>query len=68
MTAVERLSPRAEASLSRTVLFTDIVASTELLARFGDDVWFQLIEHHRRSITSVVERFHGAVVGFRVDG
>lgn len=69
MTALAGLSHRAsDIALRRTVLFTDIVASTELLARFGDDVWFRLIEHHRRSITSVVERFRGAVVGFRGDG
>jgi class 3 adenylate cyclase len=42
-----------------TVLFTDIVGSTELAARLGDDHWRDLLDNHDRIVRTQLGRFGG---------
>jgi class 3 adenylate cyclase len=51
-----------------TVLFTDIVGSTEHLAELGDRKWRDLMDAHDRTIRRQLERFRGREVGTRADG
>ena len=62
-----RHAPRSDRVLA-TVLFTDIVASTEHLAESGDRKWRDLLEAHDRTIRRQLERFRGREVGTRGDG
>lgn len=52
----------------RTVLFTDVARSTEILDALGDDGWFVLIDHHRRTMDAVISHHAGRLVGFSGDG
>ena len=51
-----------------TVLFTDIVASTEHAVRLGDTRWRQSLGDYERMVTSEVEAAGGRVVQFVGDG
>lgn len=51
-----------------TVLFTDIVGSTEEAVRRGDREWRALLEHHDAGTRRLVERFGGRVVKSTGDG
>ena len=51
-----------------TVMFTDIVGSTELAAEMGDDRWLDLQSHHDRVVRASLERFRGKLVKFTGDG
>jgi class 3 adenylate cyclase len=51
-----------------TVLFTDIVDSTERAAQLGDQRWRGLLEAHDRATRSVVEQHRGRVVKSLGDG
>lgn len=51
-----------------TVLFTDVVASTELLARIGDAEYQGLREAHERQVRSAVEAAGGELVSVMGDG
>jgi class 3 adenylate cyclase/pimeloyl-ACP methyl ester carboxylesterase len=51
-----------------TVLFTDIVGSTQLLARLGDDGYRELRDAHERDVRMAVERAGGRVVKVLGDG
>jgi len=62
-----RQAPRADRVLA-TVLFTDIVGSTEHLAELGDRKWRDLLDAHDRTIRRQLERFRGQEVGTRGDG
>ena len=42
-----------------TVLFTDIVASTQTAARLGDDRWARLLHEHRLLVRQELHRFRG---------
>jgi class 3 adenylate cyclase len=42
-----------------TVLFTDIVGSTERQAALGDRGWKELVEPHHATIRTALERWHG---------
>jgi class 3 adenylate cyclase len=57
----------SERSLA-TVLFTDIVGSTELLARLGDSQYGRLREAHERQIHLAVETAGGRLVNVIGDG
>ena len=52
----------------RTVLFTDIVGSTEHAARLGDARWRQLVEKHHAQVRSLLDRFGGREVDTAGDG
>jgi pimeloyl-ACP methyl ester carboxylesterase len=50
-----------------TVLFTDIVGSTERAAQIGDRAWRDLLDQFRVSVRSSLDRFRGREVGTRGD-
>lgn len=52
----------------RTIMFTDIVASTQQLAALGDRAWAELLQRHDEIGTNVVERFGGRCVKGTGDG
>ena len=52
----------------RTVLFTDIVGSTELATHLGDRRWCDLLEAHHRVVRRNLERFGGVEVDTAGDG
>ncbi|MDT5103762.1 MAG: hypothetical protein QOI25_1275 [Mycobacterium sp.] len=51
-----------------TVLFTDIVGSTERAAQLGDDAWTAALAAHNRLVERHVAGARGAVVKFTGDG
>lgn len=51
-----------------TVLFTDIVGSTDLAARLGDRRWRELIEAHNRLFRAELARFRGREIHTTGDG
>jgi class 3 adenylate cyclase len=51
-----------------TVVFTDIVSSTEQLAARGDDAWRRVLDSHDRAMNRVVEGHRGRVVKQLGDG
>ncbi|HEY0442663.1 MAG TPA: adenylate/guanylate cyclase domain-containing protein [Candidatus Limnocylindrales bacterium] len=57
----------AERVLS-TLLFTDVVGSTPIAERLGDDGWKRLIGTHDAVIRNEVERFRGVLVSSTGDG
>jgi len=58
---------RAERVLA-TVLFTDIVGSTEALARLGDAAWRAKLERHAQIVRDGLDRFDGRLVKSTGDG
>jgi len=51
-----------------TVLFTDIVGSTERAAEMGDAGWKRLLDRHDESAAKAVDTFRGRVVKMTGDG
>jgi len=51
-----------------TVLFTDIVGSTEKAVQLGDHAWRELLERHNAAVRLEVKRFRGRVVDSQGDG
>jgi class 3 adenylate cyclase len=51
-----------------TVLFTDIVGSTEKVAELGDAGWRDLVERHHAAVRALLERFRGIEVDTAGDG
>jgi len=51
-----------------TVLFTDIVASTEQLAAGGDDAWRRTMDEHDRAMERLVATYRGRIVKPTGDG
>ena len=51
-----------------TVLFTDIVGSTERAAKVGDAAWKELLERHHATVRHEIDRWHGAEVDTAGDG
>ena len=51
-----------------TVLFTDIVASTETAAALGDDAWRRLLDRHDDTVRRYLERYRGREVKATGDG
>jgi class 3 adenylate cyclase len=63
--------PPAEVDSDRqlaTVLFTDIVSSTEQLAARGDDAWRQVLDSHDRTMGRIIAEFRGRVIKQLGDG
>jgi len=63
----ERRGGRADRVLA-TVLFTDIVGSTTLASRLGDQRWRERLEAHDELSRGSVERFGGRLVKLTGDG
>jgi class 3 adenylate cyclase len=60
-----------ESALNRvlaTVMFTDIVGSTEAAARMGDREWRQLVERHHATVRGWLARYRGTEVDTAGDG
>jgi pimeloyl-ACP methyl ester carboxylesterase len=51
-----------------TVLFTDIVGSTERATELGDRRWRELLQQHHSLVRQQLERFHGREVDTAGDG
>ena len=51
-----------------TVLFTDIVGSTEMAERMADRAWKDLLASHHRRVRSLLGRFRGREVDVAGDG
>jgi pimeloyl-ACP methyl ester carboxylesterase len=60
-----------EADLDRvlaTVLFTDIVGSTEKVAELGDASWRDLVERHHATVRALLARYRGREIDTAGDG
>jgi class 3 adenylate cyclase len=60
-----------EAELDRvlaTVMFTDIVGSTDMAARLGDREWRVLVERHHAAVRAMLARYRGVEVDTAGDG
>ena len=73
MRETERLAasvkqPEARETVLATVLFTDIVASTERAAALGDRAWAELLERHHALVRGELARFRGREVDTTGDG
>jgi len=62
-----RPAPEADRVLA-TVLFTDIVGSTENAARLGDRQWRHVLEQHLRDVRRELDRWRGREVDTSGDG
>ncbi len=66
LTGVRR-GPEPDRALA-TVLFTDIVGSSEHVATLGDRSWRELLEQHHRAVRRELERWQGREVDTAGDG
>ena len=60
-----------EASFDRvlaSVLFTDIVGSTEKAAELGDRRWRETVEGHHATVRAILARYHGVEIDTAGDG
>jgi len=69
----ERLRGRAYVETERsrvlvTLLFTDLVGSTERLVRLGDRDWYELLALHHKTVREHLDRFGGREVDTSGDG
>ena len=62
-----RPSPESNRVLA-TLLFTDIVSSTEGVVHHGDRAWLDLLERHRAIVRTELLRFRGCEVSTAGDG
>ncbi|MGH2722735.1 MAG: adenylate/guanylate cyclase domain-containing protein [Actinomycetota bacterium] len=62
-----RPPPRHDRVLA-TVLFTDIVGSTDTAARIGDRDWRELLDRHHRLLRAALDRYGGREVHTAGDG
>ncbi len=62
-----RAQPSSERVLT-TVLFTDVVGSTERAAKLGDRAWTALLEAHDDLVRKQVEAFRGRLIKTTGDG
>lgn len=60
--------PSAGDRVLATLVFTDIVGSTQLAARMGDGPWGQLLERHNEVVRDVLGSYRGAEVATTGDG
>ena len=66
---VSRLTrPSGSERVLATILFTDIVGSTELAARIGDSAWRDLLQRHHAIVRRELARFQGQELDTAGDG
>jgi class 3 adenylate cyclase/alpha-beta hydrolase superfamily lysophospholipase len=65
---VATLGAEEPETILATVLFTDIVASTEKVAELGDARWRELVERHHALVRQQLSRFRGREVDTAGDG
>jgi class 3 adenylate cyclase len=63
-----RAEERALDRVLATVLFTDIVGSTEKAAQLGDSAWRELLEQHHTTVRRILARYRGTEVDTAGDG
>jgi class 3 adenylate cyclase/pimeloyl-ACP methyl ester carboxylesterase len=63
-----RLAPPEPGRVLATVLFTDIVGSTEIAARLGDQHWAELLDRHDAVVALELDRHRGRQVKSTGDG
>jgi class 3 adenylate cyclase len=51
-----------------TVMFTDIVRSTQTAAEIGDRAWGELVERHHSAVRAMLARYRGAEIDTAGDG
>jgi class 3 adenylate cyclase len=68
VTSLEYGRPVASERILTTLLFSDIVGSTQLVERLGDQRWKRLLAEHDRLVAEVVDRFRGRTVSNTGDG
>ena len=51
-----------------SVLFTDIVGSTELAGKLGDRAWLKLLDDHHKAVRQQVDRYRGREIDTAGDG
>ena len=51
-----------------TILFSDIVGSTAMLEKLGDQAWTRLLHEHNLRIRAAIDRFRGREIGSAGDG
>jgi class 3 adenylate cyclase/pimeloyl-ACP methyl ester carboxylesterase len=62
-----RPSPVADRVLA-TILFTDIVGSTDMARQLGDSAWSRLVEQHHAVVRRELDRFAGEEIDTAGDG
>ncbi len=62
------MTARRRASALVTVLFTDIVGSTEVAAELGDRRWRELLTRHHRLVRAALRRHGGREIDTSGDG
>jgi class 3 adenylate cyclase/pimeloyl-ACP methyl ester carboxylesterase len=61
--------PRAETDrVLATLLFTDVVGSTQTIGKIGDSAWVDLLHYHRNTVRKSLTRFGGREVDTAGDG
>jgi class 3 adenylate cyclase len=66
---VASLADRGETTqVLATILFTDIVGSTELMSRLGDSGWRDLLERHHATVRRELARYRGRELDTAGDG
>jgi class 3 adenylate cyclase len=66
---ISRLTDHVESErVLATILFTDIVGSTELAARLGDAAWRELLQRHHAIVRRELARFQGRELDTAGDG
>jgi class 3 adenylate cyclase/alpha-beta hydrolase superfamily lysophospholipase len=66
---IASLGPASEPErVLATILFTDIVGSTELTVRLGDARWRELLERHHRVVRRSLVRYSGREIDTSGDG
>jgi class 3 adenylate cyclase len=66
LTGTRKLTPSSR--MLATVLFTDIVGSTEQASNLGDRSWKDLLENHDRAVQRQLDRYGGQLVKNTGDG
>jgi len=54
--------------LTRTVLFSDVVRSTELIDEHGDLAWFDMVARHTSAVSAAATAHGGMISNFMGDG
>ena len=63
-----RRPQRSAERVLATVLFTDIVGSTEHAAQIGDRAWRDVLDHHHAIVRELLDRFRGREIKTLGDG
>lgn len=63
----ERMPSDAPGTLS-TVLFSDVVRSTEIIDEIGDTAWLDVVDRHTRSVVAAARDHRGTIASFQGDG